>query len=327
LKVRELTYLHAIREAILEEMQRDERVIVMGEDVGRYGGGFTCTKGLFEAFGPERVRDTPISEDGFVGVAVGAAIAGLKPVVEVMFAGFMPLCMNQIINHASIFRYVSGGQLKVPIVIRTPVCLGMGAGAQHSLSPIAWFVHTPGLKVMAPSTPYDVKGLLKSAIRGEDPVISFEHVQLYRKWNKGPVPEEEYLIPLGKADIKREGDDVTIIAISLMVHKALEAANELAKNGISAEVIDPRTLAPLDKQTIVNSVKKTGRAVIVETDTKTCGIGAELAAIIVEEAFDRLDAPIKRIATPDIPVPVSVELEKHMYPSSEDIARAAMEII
>jgi len=325
--MREITYLQAIREALLEEMKRDERVILLGEDIGKYGGAFTCTKGLFEIFGPKRVIDTPISEDGFVGAAVGAAIAGLKPVVEIMFAGFLPLCMNQIINHAAVFHYISGGQIKVPIVIRTPVCLGMGAGAQHATSPIAWFMHVPGLKVAVPSTPYDVKGLLKQAIRCEDPVVFFEHMQLYRKWNRGFVPDEDYIIPFGQADKKREGNDITIIGISLMVHKALEAARELAKEGISVEVIDPRTLVPLDKETIIKSVKKTGRVVIAETDNKTCGVGAELSSIITEEAFESLEKPVKRLAAVDVPPPVSLALEKHLYPSTKDIINAIKELL
>jgi pyruvate/2-oxoglutarate/acetoin dehydrogenase E1 component len=322
--LREITYVEALNEALKEEMRRDERVIVMGEDVqlgysGR-GGLFLVTAELMKEFGSERVRDTPISEDGFVGVAIGAAISGFRPVVEIMYADFLMLCMNQIVNHAAKLRYSTSGQLKVPITIRAMIGQGRGVGSDHSQVPIAWFMNVPGLKVVAPSTPYDAKGLLKTSIRDDSPVIFFESFLLYR--TKSPVPEEEYVIPLGKADVKRTGEDVTLVAISTMVPQALSAAEGLKKDGIDVEVIDPRTLVPLDRETIIASVKKTNRLVIAESGVKTCGVGAEIASMIAEEAFDYLDTPIIRVAAPPIPAPVAPTLEKVTLPSEDDIVKA-----
>jgi pyruvate/2-oxoglutarate/acetoin dehydrogenase E1 component len=327
--LREITYVEALNEALREEMHRDERVIIIGEDVqlgySGLGGLFLVTAGLMKEFGPERVRDAPISEDGFVGAAIGAAITGLKPVVEIMYADFLLCCMNQIVNVAAKLRYSTGGQLKVPIVIRTMIGQGRGVGSDHSQVPITWFMNVPGLKVVAPSTPYDAKGLLKSSIRSESPVMFFESFLLYR--NKGPVPEEEYLVPLGEADVKKKGKDVTIIAVSTMVPRALSAAEKLQKEGIDVEVIDPRTLVPLDKENIMASLKKTNRLVIAESGVRTCGVGAEIASMITEEAFDYLDAPIKRVAAPHVPAPVAPTLEKLTIPDENDIIRAVKELL
>jgi len=321
---REITFVEALNEALKEEMRRDESVIVMGEDV-RYGysgrgGVFMVTADLAKEFGSERVLDTPISEDGFVGAAVGAAISGLRPVVEVMYADFLMCCMNQIVNNAAKLRYSTGGQLKVPLVIRTMIGQGRGVGSDHSQAPISWFVNIPGLKVVVPSTPYDAKGLLKSSIRDDSPVIFFEHFLLYK--TKGEVPEEEYTIPLGKADVKKEGRDLTIVAISNMVPVALSVAEKLERDGVSVEVIDPRTLIPLDKEIIIESVKKTNRLITVESSVKTCGVGAEIVSMIVEEVFDYLDAPPIRIAAPPIPAPVSPTLEKAVIPTEDDVIEA-----
>ncbi|MCD6243146.1 alpha-ketoacid dehydrogenase subunit beta [Candidatus Bathyarchaeota archaeon] len=321
---REITFVEALNEALKEEMRRDESVIVMGEDV-RYGysgrgGVFMVTADLAKKFGSERVLDTPISEDGFVGAAVGAAISGLRPVVEVMYADFLMCCMNQIVNNATKLRYSTGGQLKVPLVIRTMIGQGRGVGSDHSQAPISWFVNIPGLKVVVPSTPYDAKGLLKSSIRDDSPVIFFEHFLLYK--TKGEVPEEEYTIPLGKADVKKEGRDLTIVAISNMVPVALSVAEKLERDGVSVEVIDPRTLIPLDKEIIIESVKKTNRLITVESSVKTCGVGAEIVSMIVEEVFDYLDAPPIRIAAPPIPAPVSPTLEKAVIPTEDDVIEA-----
>ena len=327
--MKEVTFTEALNEALREEMRRDERVIVIGEDVqlgySGLGGVFMVTAGLMKEFEPERVRDTPISEEGFVGAAIGAAIGGMRPVAEVMYADFLMCCMNQIVNHAAKLRYCSGGQLKVPVVIRTMIGQGRGVGSDHSQAPIPWFINVPGLKVVAPSTPYDAKGLLKSSIRDDSPVIFFESFLLYRM--KGPVPEEEYTIPLGRADVKREGKDLTIVAISSMVPRALSAAERLQKDGIEVEVVDPRTLNPLDKETIINSVKKTSRLITVENSVKTCGVGAEIASMIVEEVFDHLDAPVIRVAAPPIPAPVAPTLERVTIPTEEDIVAAVRKIL
>jgi len=325
-------------------MLRDETVFIMGEDVGIFGGPFGVTEGLIEEFGEERVRDTPISETGFVGAAIGAALLGMRPVVEVPFSDILTCCMDQIVNQAAKMRFVSGGQLKVPIVLRAPVGAS-GRGAQHAQSPYAWFVHCPGLKVVGPSTPYDAKGLLKAAIRDDNPVIFFEHKLLYGSRSvgsaedklekeptvalapRGYVPEEEYIIPLGKADIKKKGQDVTIIASLLMLHKALRASEVLCDRGIDAEVIDIRSFVPLDKETILNSVKKTGKVVIVDEGHKTCGFGAEVAALIVEEAIDYLDAPIKRVAALDTPIPFAPTLESFVIPDEKKIIKAVKEVV
>jgi len=307
-------------------MLRDETVFILGEDVGRYWkGAFRVTKGLAEEFGDERVRDTPISESAIIGVATGAAITGMRPVAEIMFGDLCALAMDQIANQAAKLRYMFGGQTKVPLVIRMPFGAGVNIAAHHSQSLEAWFMHVPGLKIAMPSTPYDAKGLLKTAIRDDNPVMFFEHKLLYSV--KGSVPEEEYTVPLGVADVKREGGDVTIVATLYMVHKALAAAEELSRQGISVEVVDPRTLVPLDKEAIVNSVKKTGRIVIVTEDCKTGGVSAEIAALVAEEAIDYLDAPVRRVAEPDTPIPFSPSLEKFVIPDENRIIGVVKEVV
>ena len=323
--MREISLIEALNEALREEMRRDPTVIVMGEDVGVLGGIYRVTSGLLEEFGPERVRDTPISEEGFVGAAIGLAITGFRPVVEIMYADFLANCMNQIVNFAAKMRYMTKGKLKVPIVIRTMIAHGRGHGGDHSQVPIPWFMNVPGLKIVTPSTPYDAKGLLKSSIRDDSPILFFEPYILYR--HKGLVPEEEYTIPLGIADIKRKGEDITIVAISAMVAKALEAAEKLEGEGISVEVIDPRTLVPLDEETIINSVMKTNRLIVVEYSHKRCGVGAEIAATVIEKAFDYLDAPIIRIAAPNVPIPVSPTLGKLTVPSVEEIVETVRKLV
>lgn len=316
----------ALREALREEMQRDKSVFLLGEDIGRYwGGAFGVTKGLAEEFGDDRVRDTPISENAIVGVAVGAAITGMRPVAEIMFGDLTALAVDQICNQAAKIRYMFGGQVGAPLVIRTPFGAGVNIASHHSQSLEAWFMHTPGLYVAVPSTPYDAKGLLKTAIRGNDPVFFVEHKLLYPI--KGSIPEEDYTLPFGVADVKREGKDVTIVATLYMVHKALTAAEQLGKGGISAEVVDPRTLTPLDKQTITKSVKKTGRLVVVSEDTKTAGVSAEISAIVAEEALDYLDAPIKRVAEPDTPIPFSPPMEQFVIPNEKSIVQAATDLV
>jgi pyruvate dehydrogenase E1 component beta subunit len=325
MSVREISFLEALNEALRQEMERDPTVIVMGEDVGVYGGVFGVTKGLLEKFGFERVIDTPISEAGFIGAAVGAAATGLRPVVELMFVDFFGVAMDQIYNQAAKMRYMFGGKIKVPITIRTTIGGGLSAAAQHSQVLYSIFAHVPGLKVVVPSTPYDAKGLLISSIRDDNPVMFFEHKLLYPI--KGPVPEEPYAIPLGKADVKREGSDVTVIGLALTVHQALEAADILAKEGISVEVIDPRTIVPFDKEAILKSVRKTGKVVIVDEDYDRCGFASWVAAIIADEAFEYLDAPIKRVTTPNIPIPFSPPLEKRILPSTEKIIRAVETVV
>ena len=324
--MRQITYRDALREALREEMLRDKTVFVLGEDVGRYwNGAFKVTKGLAEEFGDERVRDTPISESAIIGVAAGAAITGMRPIAEIMFGDLSALAMDQIANQAAKMRYMFGGQAKVPVVIRTPFGAGVNIATHHSQSLEAWFMHVPGLKIAMPSTPYDAKGLLKTAIRDDDPVMFFEHKLLYPV--EGEVPEEEYTIPFGVADVKREGKDVTIVATLYMVHKALSAAELLGKEGIDVEVVDPRTLVPLDKQAIIDSVRKTGRIAIVTEDCKTAGVSAEIAALVAEEALDYLDAPIKRVAEPDTPIPFSPPLENFILPNEKSIVKAVKEIV
>ncbi|KPV64218.1 MAG: pyruvate dehydrogenase subunit beta [Candidatus Bathyarchaeota archaeon BA2] len=324
--MRRITYRDALREALREEMLRDKTVFLLGEDVGRYwNGAFKVTKGLAEEFGDERVRDTPISESAIIGVAAGAAITGMRPIAEIMFGDLSALAMDQIANQVAKMRYMFGGQAKVPVVIRMPFGAGVNIASHHSQSLEAWFMHVPGLKIAMPSTPYDAKGLLKTAIRDDDPVMFFEHKLLYPV--EGEVPEEEYTIPFGVADIKREGKDVTIVATLYMVHKALSAAEMLTKEGIDVEVVDPRTLVPLDKQAIVDSVKKTGRIAIVTENCKTAGVSAEIAAVVAEEALDYLDAPIKRVAEPDTPIPFSPPLEQFVIPNEKSIVKAVKEIV
>lgn len=319
---RELSYLEAIREALIQEMRRDPDVFLLGEDIGVYGGAFGVTQGLLGEFGPERVRDTPISEAAIAGAATGAALMGMRPVMEIMFMDFITIAMNQLVNQAAKIRFMFGGKASIPLVCRTPAGSGTGAAAQHCQTLEAWFVHVPGLKVVAPSTPYDAKGLLIAAIRDNNPVIFMEHKLLYRE--RGWVPEESYSIPLGVAEVKRSGRDLTIIAYSIMARRALEAADRLATEGIEAEVVDPRSLKPLDKDTIIRSVAKTGRALIVHEAPAACGFGAELAATIVEsEAFDFLDAPVRRLTGRDIPIPYNRALERAAVPQVEDIVDAA----
>ncbi|NWF87813.1 alpha-ketoacid dehydrogenase subunit beta [Candidatus Bathyarchaeota archaeon] len=325
--MRKITYRDALREALREEMKRDPTVFLLGEDIGKYwGGAFKVTEGLAEEFGEERVRDTPISENAIIGTAVGAAITGTCPVAEIMFGDLTALAMDQIANQAAKIRYMFGAQAKCPMVIRTPFGAGVNIASHHSQSLEAWFMHTPGLHVAVPSTPYDAKGLLKTAIRGNNPTVFCEHKLLYPI--EGEVPEQEYTIPFGKADTKREGEDVTIVATLYMVHKALNAAKQLEKeNAINAEIIDPRTLTPLDTQAIIKSVKKTGRLIIVTEDCKTAGVSAEIAAIAAEHAVDYLDAPIKRVAEPDTPIPFSPPLEQYVIPNEKTIIKALKEVL
>ena len=314
------TYREALRDALAEEMRRDPRVFVIGEEVGRYGGAYAVTKGLFEEFGAERLVDTPISEAATVGLGVGAAVTGLRPVVELMYVDFIGLAGDQIANQMAKVRYMTGGQVKVPMVLRTQGGAGRSAGAQHSQSLEAWLVHVPGLRVVMPATPADAKGLLKTAIRSDDPVVFIEHKALYAL--KGEVPEGEHLVPFGAARVAREGEQVTIVAWSRMVHYALEAAAALAKEGISAEVLDLRTLNPLDEETVLRSVRRTRRAVVVSEAHRTAGFAAELAARIGEECFGELEGPVVRVAAKDVPVPAT-HLEKLSIPSPEEIADAA----
>ncbi|MFO7152324.1 MAG: alpha-ketoacid dehydrogenase subunit beta [Bacillota bacterium] len=322
----EKLYIEALREGLREELLRDERVFLMGEDIGIYGGAFGVTKGLVQEFGEERIIDTPISEQAITGMAVGAAVAGMRPVIEIMFWDFITLAMDQLVNQGAKIRYMFGGKAKVPMVLRAPMGCGTGAAAQHSQSFPGVLAHFPGLKVVMPSTPYDVKGLIKAAIRDDNPVVFAEHKLLYRV--KGEVPDEEYVIPLGQADVKRRGKDITIVAGSIMVIRALEAAKELEKEGIDVEVIDPRTLKPLDMKTIVDSVKKTGRVLIVEDDPVSFGWGAEVAAGIAgSEAFDYLDAPVRRLGGRDIPIPYNPNLERHAVPQVEDIVGAVKDLL
>lgn len=319
-----MTYAEALRDGMRVEIQRDPNVYLAGEDVGQFGGCFGQTAGLFQEFGPERIIDTPITETVIVGHAVGAAAVGLRPIVEIMFIDFMGICMDEILNQASKMRYMFGGKAKLPMVVRTTCGAGLGAAAQHSQSLEAWFTHIPGIKVVMPSTPADAKGLMVAAIRDDNPVIYIEHKMLLGL--QGEVPEGEYLVPLGKADIKRKGADVTIVAWSAMVHKALKAAESLAKDGIDAEVLDPRSLSPLDKESILTSVEKTGRVVIAHEANRNNGFGAEVAAMIADEGFDLLNAPIKRVTAPDTPVPFSPVLEKSYLPGEEKIINAVKEL-
>jgi pyruvate/2-oxoglutarate/acetoin dehydrogenase E1 component len=319
--MREITLAQAIREALTEEMRRDPRVFVMGEDVAEAGTPFKVLSGLVEEFGPERVLDTPISEPGITGLGVGSAMTGMRPVVDIMFGDFLGLAMDQIVNQAAKVHYMSGGKLKVPLVVRTTLGATRRSAAQHSQSLHAWVSHIPGLKVALPSTPYDAKGLLKTAIRDENPVVFFEDKMMYQL--KGPVPEGDYTIPFGVADIKREGTDITIVATSSMVQVALSAAEQLAGLGISAEIIDPRTTFPLDKQTIIESAKKTSRAIVMDEGYERYGVTAELAAVIAEGAFYYLDAPVKRMGAMDVPIPFSPVLEDQTVPTPTGVVELA----
>ncbi len=320
-----MTFAQALNDAHRIEMQRDPNIYVAGEDVGVYGGIFGVTTGLLDKFGDKRVRDTPITESAIVGTAVGAAACGLRPVVELMFVDFIGVAMDQLFNQGAKIKYMFGGKAKIPMVLRASCGAGIGAAAQHSQCLESWFMHVPGLKVVMPSTPYDAKGLLISSIRDDNPVVFLEHKLLYAR--EGEVPEGEYTIPLGKADIKREGKDVTIVATAQMVHVALSAAEKLAADGVSVEVVDPRTLSPLDEETILTSVRKTHRLVIVHEEVKFAGSGAEIAAIVAEKAFDHLDAPILRVAAPFVPVPFSSALEKEFIPSEEKIIQAVKTVM
>src|SRR6266849_3737110 len=318
---KELTYLDAIREALAEEMRRDPKVFVLGEDVGAYGGAFGATQGLYEEFGELRVVDTPISESAIIGISIGAALRGYRPVAEMQFADFITCGFDQIVNQAATLRYRYGGRASVPIVVRAPSGGNVGGGLYHSQNPEAWFIHRPGLKVVAPSTPYDAKGLLKAAIRDENPVVYFEHKYLYRR-AKGPVPEGDEIVPIGVAATRREGDDITLLTYGAMVTASLEAADRLAKEGVEVEVIDLRTLMPYDKQAIFKSIEKTSRALVVHEDVKTLGIGAELSAVIMEEKFGALDAPVMRVTYPDTHPPFSHILEASNLPNADTIADA-----
>ena len=324
--MREITYLEAVREAMTQEMERDESVFLIGEDVGKYGGAFGASFGMLEQFGPERILDTPITELGLTGAATGAALVGMRPIAEIMFMDFTTLASEQLVNQAAKLRFMFGGKATVPMVLRTPAGSGTGAAEHHSQSLENWFVHIPGLKVVMPSTPYDAKGLLIAAIRDNNAVVFVEHKLLYKM--KGPVPEELYEIPLGTAEVKREGKDLTIVATSIMVQRSLAAAEQLAKEGIEVEVVDPRTLRPLDSGPIIDSVIKTGRVLIVHEAVKTGGFGGELAATIGEsKAFGYLDAPIVRLAGLDIPSPYNRTLELHAVPQVEDIVAKARDIV
>jgi acetoin:2,6-dichlorophenolindophenol oxidoreductase subunit beta len=319
---REISYAEAIREALRQEMRRDGRVFLLGEDIGVYGGAFGVTGDLIHEFGKERVRDTPISEQAIAGMAIGAAISGLLPVAEIQFSDFITLSADQLVNQAAKMRFMFGGKISVPLVLRTPAGSGTGAAAQHSQSLEAWFAHVPGLKVVVPATPHDAKGLLIAAIRDPNPVIVFEHKLLYRA--KGPVPESLYEEPLGQAFVRRRGTHLTIIAYSIMVSRALDAAEQLAREGIEAEVIDVRTLRPLDEATLVESARRTGRVLIVHEAVRTGGFGGEIAARLTEsDAFDFLDAPIRRLAGREVPIPYNRALERSAVPQVEDIVAAA----
>ena len=323
--MRQLEYREAIREAVIEEMDRDPGVFLIGEDIGVYGGAFRAYKGLLDKYGPERVVNTPISEIAIIGAAIGAALTGQRPVAEIMFVDFTTLAMDQIVNQAAKIRYMTGDSLNVPMVLRTQGGTGRGVAAQHSQSLEAWFYHIPGLKVVMPATSYDVKGLLKTAIRDDNPVIFIEHKMIYLL--KGDVPEEEYTIPFGVADIKREGKDITIVAYSNMLFKALEAAKDLEKDGISCEVIDPRTLVPLDLDCIIDSVKKTGKLIVVTEACDRGSIASDISAKVAEKAFDWLDAPIKIVAGLNTPIPYNSTLEQASVPHKKDIIAAVKSLL
>ena len=321
----QIFYKEAVRDALREEMLRDERVFLIGLDIGRFGGTYKATEKLWEEFGEERVRDAPLSEAAIAGAAVGAAMTGLRPVAEIMYIDFTTIAMDQIVNQAAKLGYMSGGQAKIPVVFRTQEGAGRSSAAQHAQSLEAWFAHIPGLKVAVPSTPHDVKGLLKTAVRDDAPVVFIEHKLLYN--TRGEVPEEEYTVPFGKAKVCREGSDVTVVAISRMVLRALEAAEELAREGVSVEVIDPRTIVPLDIDAIVGSVEKTGRLVIAHEAYTRCGIGAEIATQVMERALYSLEKPVKRVCGRNTPVPFAPVMENYVIPGTADIVRAVKEML
>ena len=321
----EMMYREALRRALDEEMQRDPLVFLMGETIAERGGSYKVTEGLLKKYGPRRVIDTPIAEASFTGMAVGAALIGCRPVVEILFVDFAMLAMDQIVNQAAKQEFISGGQCRVPMVLRTQGGAGNGLAAQHSQSLEAFFYHTPGLKVVMPSTPHDACGLLKAAIRDDQPVIFIEHKLLYM--TRGPVPEEEYVIPLGRAEVKKSGTDVSLITYSHMTLKCLEAAAALETDGISVEVVDLRTLAPLDKETILASARKTGRAIVVHEAVKRGGVGGDIAAMLMEEAYDDLDGPVLRIAGRNTPIPYNLNIEKACVPSVEDIVAGVLRMV
>jgi len=333
-KTRLLTTSKAIAEAIGQEMEADDRVFVMGEDIGAYGGIFGATEGLLDRFGPERIMDTPISETGFIGAAVGAAISGMRPIAELMFVDFFGVCMDQIYNHMAKIHYESGGNIAVPMVITTAIGGGYSDGAQHSQTLYGTFAHLPGMKVVAPSTPYDAKGLMTAAIRDDNPVIYMFHKGVMGLgWMTpnpratGPVPQESYTVPIGEADVKRAGTDVTIVTVSLMVHRALDAAEKLAADGIEAEVLDLRSLLPLDREAITESVRKTRRLLVVDEDYRSYGMSGEVIATAIEGAFDYLDAPPARLALPDVPIPYSRPMEQFVLPQTDGIVDAARALV
>lgn len=323
--MRDVSYRNAINEALQEEMARDESVFVMGEDISRYGGTHRVTGGLIDIFGEERVRDTPISENTIVGAAVGSALTGMRPVVEISYIDFTLLAFDQIANQAAKLKYMTGGQARLPLVIRTQGGIGSGNAAQHSQSLESLFTHIPGLIVVMPSTSYDVKGLLKTAIRNDNPVVFIEHKRLYA--TKGSLPEEEYLLPFGRAEVKLEGSDVTVVATSALVRVALNAAKQLSKEGIYVEIIDPRTLVPLDIGTIINSVEKTNKLIIAHESCVRGGIGSEIAAEVQERAFDYLDVPIQRLGVPNVPIPYAESLEKLIFPDEKKIIETIRKIM
>jgi len=326
--MKEVTFLKAINEAIDEEMKRDPRVFIIGEDIGKHwGGSMGELAGLFDKYGAERVRETPISETAILGGAMGAAATGMRPIAYLYFVDFIGVCGDELITHLTKMRYMFGGKIKLPVTITAYSGAGLSAADSHSKNLYGWLMSIPALKIVVPSTAYDAKGLLKSAIREDNPVVFLEHKMLLLDKATNEIPDEEYTIPLGKADIKREGSDVTVVAIGFMVHRALAAADKLQEKGISVEVIDPRSLVPLDKQAIINSVKKTGRLVIMDEEPKTASAAGEISAMVAEEAFDFLDAPIKRVCAPDTPIPFSPVLEKLWMPDEEDLIKAITEIM
>jgi pyruvate/2-oxoglutarate/acetoin dehydrogenase E1 component len=318
--MREITYSEAIREALREEMQRDKQVFLMGEDIGSFGGSFGVTRGLLDEFGEGRIRDTPISEAAIVGTAIGAALLGMRPVAEIQFSDFLTIAMDQLVNQAAKIRYQFGGKASVPMVVRAPTGAGLGMAAQHSQSLYGWFIQVPGLLVVMPSSPKDAKGLLISAIRNDNPVLFFEHKLLYSV--KGNVPPDSYTIPLGVGEVKREGKDVTVLATSILVNKALSVAEDLDEEGISVEVIDPRTLKIMDEEILIQSIKKTSRLVVVDEGPKTGGFAAEVASIAAQHALDYLDFPVQLVTAPDTPVPYSPVLEKAFIPDEAKIKAA-----
>ena len=323
--MRKITYREAVLEALREEMKRDERVYLLGEDIGEFGGSYKTTQGLLKEFGKERVRNTPISEAAIIGASLGSALLGMRPVAELMYIDFSGIAMDQITNQLAKVKYMFGGKAKVPVVVRTQGGTGRSSAAQHAQSLEAWFVHIPGLKVVMPSTAYDCKGLLKAAIRDDNPVFFIEHKLLYTTTSE--IPEEDYVIPLGKADVKRQGSDCTIVATSRMVHYALDAADRLAADGIQCEVVDPRTLSPLDEETILSSVGKTNKLVIVVEAAPRCSFASEVAAVVAEKGFDLLDAPIQRVTEMHTPIPFAPKLEQYVTPSVDKVMAAVKKVV